>query len=170
MYVHCVIIGRKLDTHTPTHTPTHTQISRGDLGSPPAMDLLKLLKPTYWFAAHLHVKFPALYPHDNKGQSSSDILQGHRNEQKFTKFLSLDKCLPRRSFLQVIDVPVSAEIEMPYQLSFDPEWLAILRSTEYLMSYTNGYWSPPAGGVRWAFIRNHMTCIRLDASLITSGR
>ena len=61
------------------------QISRDDLGSPPTMDLLDKLKPSYWFSAHLHVKFSALCPHD-KG---------------YTKFLALDKCLPKRRFLQV---------------------------------------------------------------------
>ena len=55
------------------------------LGSMPAMDILKALKPKYWFSGHLHCKFAALF------------------EEK-TKFLALDKCLPGRRFLQLLDI------------------------------------------------------------------
>lgn len=33
------------------------------LGSKPAEELLHEIKPAYWFAAHLHCKFPALVEH-----------------------------------------------------------------------------------------------------------
>ncbi|XP_064387809.1 uncharacterized protein LOC135335991 [Halichondria panicea] len=113
------------------------------LGSPPAMDLLRYLKPLYWFSAHLHVKFPALYEHD-KGQSSSGEVKSS-NCRQFTKFLSLDKCLPRRSYLQIVDVTMDTVEEGPYKLTYDPEWLAILRSTEQLMCYDNSRWMEPFG-------------------------
>lgn len=39
------------------------EVERDALGSPPLLDLLKVLQPSLWFAAHLHVKFAALYEH-----------------------------------------------------------------------------------------------------------
>lgn len=44
-----------------------------------------------------------------------------------TKFLSLDKCLPRRHYLSIVHIPASSEDEPVLQ--YDPEWLAVLRKT-----------------------------------------
>ncbi|MCO5588669.1 hypothetical protein L7F22_042628 [Adiantum nelumboides] len=86
------------------------QVMNGSLGSKPGEELLRKLKPSYWFAAHLHTKYAALIQHDG---------------EKITKFLALDKCLPRRDFLQVIDVDV--EDSTP-EFRYDEEWLAITRA------------------------------------------
>ena len=93
------------------------EIEANTLGNPPAGELMTLLKPKYWFAAHMHAKFPALIPHECQ------------DGRKFTKFLALDKCLPKREFLQVVDL---GPTEAPLELVYDPEWLAITKLTDAL--------------------------------------
>lgn len=92
-------------------------VESGNLGSKPCEELLKLLKPEYWFAAHLHCKFPALVPH---------------SDTQTTKFLALDKCLPKRLFLQIVDIPHDENSKI--ELHYDSEWLAILFLTNHLLS------------------------------------
>uniref|UniRef100_A0A0A9GGZ2 Lariat debranching enzyme C-terminal domain-containing protein n=1 Tax=Arundo donax TaxID=35708 RepID=A0A0A9GGZ2_ARUDO len=86
------------------------EVNNRTLGSKPAAELLNKLKPPYWFAAHLHCKFPAIIQHGEGGST--------------TKFLALDKCLPGRNFLQVLDIPSNPG---PYEIQYDEEWLAITR-------------------------------------------
>lgn len=50
-----------------------------------------------------------------------------------TQFLALDKCLPRRQFLEIVDVPAPTESDAP-TLAFDVEWLAITRAFAPYMS------------------------------------
>lgn len=67
------------------------------LGNPAAMDLLKEIRPKYWFAAHMHYVFRAEVPHV--------VLKEELPTPENTKFLALDKPLvdliPGREFLTV---------------------------------------------------------------------
>jgi lariat debranching enzyme len=129
------------------------EIDDGSLGSPPAAQILEKLRPEYWFSAHLHTKFAALVHHPEKSgndggapggsnipSNSKETALNTENEQKepksdqlpaTTRFLSLDKCLPGRQFLQIIDFPAATG---PKSISYDPEWLAILKATHHLTS------------------------------------
>eukprot|EP01100_Stratorugosa_tubuloviscum_P002883 TRINITY_DN1688_c2_g1_i2.p1 TRINITY_DN1688_c2_g1~~TRINITY_DN1688_c2_g1_i2.p1 ORF type:complete len:351 (-),score=120.01 TRINITY_DN1688_c2_g1_i2:60-1112(-) len=89
-----------------------TEIANNSFGNPATRELLMQLQPCYWFSAHMHVKFQAIVSHKESG--------------KQTKFLALDKCLPGRDFLQIIDLPSS---DSSADLKYDIEWLAILKKT-----------------------------------------
>ncbi|KAI5645348.1 lariat debranching enzyme [Phthorimaea operculella] len=107
-----------------------------DLGSAPAERLLHSMKPTYWFSAHLHCQFVAIVKHDDGEE---------------TKFLALDKCLPKRRHLQIVDVP--QEYDGDLTLKHDAEWLAVLKNTNYLVSVKNVdcHMPGPGGSERYDF-------------------
>ncbi|KAJ0005428.1 hypothetical protein NQD34_015322 [Periophthalmus magnuspinnatus] len=108
------------------------EVEFNSLGSPAAEELLSHLQPTYWFSAHLHVKFAAVMQHPPKGKAPPRV----------TKFLSLDKCLPYRDFLQIVDIPDRPD-SSDDGLEYDPEWLAILKSTSSLLSISRQTWNQP---------------------------
>lgn len=97
----------------------------GRLGSKPCWELMKKMKPKNWFAAHMHCRFDAIVKHDE-------------NEQ--TKFVALDKCLPKRQYFEFIEIgeEVKRDEELNAILEFkhDPEWLAILSLTNKFLNCT----------------------------------
>lgn len=108
----------------------------GQLGNKPVEELLYQLKPSYWFSAHLHCKFAALVTHE---------------DSSVTKFLALDKCLPKRKFLQIVDIPHDTESKI--EINYDLEWLAILFLTNHLLCVKNinTFMPGPGGNERYFF-------------------
>ena len=95
------------------------EVLDGSLGSPGGEWLLRELKPMWWFSAHLHVRYEATLRHEVKGVTENDDMIGvearkgpdckveegiERLNEQFTRFLSLDKCLPRRQFLELLSL------------------------------------------------------------------
>ena len=102
------------------------EVEDGSLGCPYGRELMLRLRPQYWFSAHLHVKFAAVVRHRSAGGGSSSSVAG----ASVTRFLALDKVLPNRDFLQLVDIepPEGCGGESTH-FEYDPEWLAILRAT-----------------------------------------
>ncbi|KAM4731134.1 lariat debranching enzyme isoform 1-T2 [Anableps anableps] len=118
------------------------EVEMNTLGSPAAEELMAHLQPSYWFSAHLHVKFAAVMQHPPRGNAAPRV----------TKFLSLDKCLPYREFLQIVDIPDRSSSSEG--LEYDPEWFAVLKATNGLQMTTPQRWNPPENNglhERWDF-------------------
>lgn len=59
--------------------------------------MVQAMKPRYWFAGHLHVAFAAAVPHGPAGV----LRPGDAGAERVTRFMAVDKPLPRRTFVQV---------------------------------------------------------------------
>ncbi|CAH2306069.1 lariat debranching enzyme [Pelobates cultripes] len=119
------------------------EVENNTLGSPAASELLNHLQPSYWFSAHLHVKFAAFMQHQSNVEGQLP---------KATKFLALDKCLPHRDFLQIVDV--EHDPTKPDCLEYDLEWLAILKNCKSLLNVTSQTWNMPENNglhTKWDF-------------------
>lgn len=69
------------------------------MGNPAHTRLLKKLKPSKWFSAHLHIRYTANV--DNAAESTHLTKAKDDQTSNVTQFLALDKCLPNRPFLEV---------------------------------------------------------------------
>jgi lariat debranching enzyme len=99
--------------------------------------------------------------------------QGKPNQ---TKFLALDKCLPRRQFMevssrpqhisqhshifQIIDIPTPAPTPTTPILTYDAEWLAITRAFHPLLSTTISQPSFPSEASARQMVQNELTWVK----------
>ena len=191
------------------------------------MSLLRNLKPSWWFAAHMHTRFEARVQHDPLGPPTLAVsnpdeiaigdedddfdtptdttvpqnpdVVGFENEietiaapppaPRETKFLALDKCLPRRQFLeagrffflivsntedsiffplQVVDIPAkeeepSSEGSATVVLSYDHEWLAITRAFQPYLSRKREQAAYPDPDAAYAAVAREWEWVRAHA-------
>lgn len=64
-------------------------------------------------------------------------------EARTTKFLALDKCLPGRDFLQMVEIPLPLDDTGDAYLRYDPDWLAVVRATLPHFHVSHQRWRPP---------------------------
>lgn len=113
------------------------------LGSPANKEILEHLKPSYWFAGHMHCRFSAVVPHGNDSK---------------TKFLALDKAVndhEEQKFIEILDI---SDVERKdCSLSYDLEWLTILYLTQHLITGKKRKNSMPTenGPLRWIYTPTH---------------
>lgn len=107
------------------------EVENNILGSGPNMVLLRSLHPSYWFSGHLHVKFAAVVRHSEE-------------RERTTKFLALDKCLPGKPFLQVVDFP---DTKGALEFSYDEEWMGITRAYHSLLPLSRASPQYPRGTI-----------------------
>jgi len=142
-------------------------MDRNTLGNPLTAELLDSMRPSFWFAGHLHCRFAAVVEH-NETPSATGC------PPPVTRFLALDKPIPRRNFLHVLQVDRSlkegyvplekctrSETQTsfpgprdPPTLFYDPEWLAIIRANHHLTptsvgQYTGGVIVPDEVDIKW---------------------
>lgn len=82
-------------------------IKTGRMGSTLAENVLPTIEPRYWFSLHMHVRFSASVPHQEAVNGEEIELSMDSKESlprlppRTTEFLALDKCLPKRQYLEI---------------------------------------------------------------------
>ena len=129
-------------------------IDNNHLGNPLYQPVIPYLKPRFWFSAHLHVKFEATIDH------ADNVL---------TRFLSLDKPLPRRQYLDILEIKPQSEVTEKITLRHDSEWLSILKKTDRFTSIDRNP-NPRAPSFQtWGFETKRFTSSKEDLEKINSA-
>lgn len=157
-------------------------IDNRELGSPINSELLNNLKPVWWLSAHLHVKFSALIKHDiptNKETKNNDEIELDLDDSdddnevindngsdvnKETHFLALDKCLPRRQWLEIIEVETNDKHPsfVNNGMYWDPEFI---NNLHYMEKHRDQLTSKRFSEFNWNQLNHEKDKVSLDKVL-----
>ncbi|CAB4254934.1 similar to Saccharomyces cerevisiae YKL149C DBR1 RNA lariat debranching enzyme, involved in intron turnover [Maudiozyma barnettii] len=154
-------------------------INNKELGSPINSELLNRMSPKWWLSAHLHVKFTAEVNNDSNDENGQKPKSDSKNmdeinldldldldsdsdpdpdsvaEKKVsrtTSFLALDKCMPRRQWLEIIEVEADTTHASYINdaMYYDPEFIG---NVQFIEKHKDILYTKKLQDFNWAQLR-----------------